>query len=250
VSGCPNGGVLRGTESGNKLAGEDGEDEVHGLGGDDTLEGGFGNDKVYGGPGDDWMQGAGAFDHNEAGDDVLYGGPGRDELSGDPGDDVLYGGDGGDHALHGGEGEDVLHGGEGDDQLLAFGDRQRDELYCGEGRDSYTADEIDLVADDCEPSETTVLSGLECANSGWVSGSIDYLGGAKGEKGTPVEVARREFPTKIKEGDTVEIGDRSSGQNAKATVRVIREGRVVALIEYRRAGGGWLRDYYEACGDF
>ncbi len=74
--------------------------------------------------------------------------------------------------------------------------------------------------------------------------------GAKGEKGTPVEVARRDFSKHINEGDTLEIADRSSGQNAKATVRVIREGRVVALIEYRRAGGGWLRDYYEACGDF
>ena len=40
--------------------------------------------------------------------------------------------------------------------------------------------------------ETTVLSGLECPNGNWVSGTIDY----------------------------------------------------------RRAGGGWLRDYYEACGSF
>jgi Ca2+-binding RTX toxin-like protein len=250
VSGCPDGGVLRGTERDDRLAGEDGEDEVYGLGGGDTLEGGVGADKVYGGPGDDWMMGAGALDHDEAGDDLLYGGPGRDELGGDRGDDVLYGGAGGDHVLHGGEGEDVLNGGEGDDQLSAFGDGQRDELYCGDGEDGYTADEIDVVADDCEPAETTVLGGLECANSGWVGGSIDYAAGARGEKGTPVEAARRDFPQKIEEGDTVQMIDRSRGQNARATVRVIREGRVVALIDYRRAGGGWLQDYYEACGDF
>jgi hypothetical protein len=35
-----------------------------------------------------------------------------------------------------------------------------------------------------------------------------------------------------------------------ATVHVIREGLVVAYIEYRRAGGGWLQDYYEACVNF
>jgi hypothetical protein len=98
--------------------------------------------------------------------------------------------------------------------------------------------------------ETTVLSGLECPNGNWVSGTIDYVVGAKGEKGNLVEVARRDFSKHIKEGDTVEIADRSRGRNAKATVRVIRDGRVVALIDYRRAGGGWLRDYYEACGSF
>jgi hypothetical protein len=245
---CPKGGVLKGTEKNEKLAGVGGEDEVYGLGGDDTLEGGLGDDKVYGGPGDDLLLGAGYRD--EPGDDVLYGGPGSDDMGGDRGEDVLYGGEGDDYSLHGDEGEDVLYGGGGDDQLSAFGDGQRDELYCGDGRDNYTADEIDVVADDCEPAETTVLNGLECANSGWVSVYGDYPIGAKGKKGDPVELARREFPKQIKEGDTVEIADPSRGQNAKATVRVIREGRVVALIKYRRVGGGWLRDYYEACGDF
>jgi hypothetical protein len=98
--------------------------------------------------------------------------------------------------------------------------------------------------------ETTILSGLVCPNDEAVARTLDYAMGAKGKKGNPVEVARREFSKKIREGDTVEIADRSRGQNAMATVRVIREGRVVALIEYRRAGGGWLQDYYEACANF
>ena len=37
------------------------------------------------------------------------------------------------------------------------------------------------------------------------------------------------------------------------TVRVVRDGRVVALMhckEGRGAGGGWLLDSYEACGEF
>jgi hypothetical protein len=91
---------------------------------------------------------------------------------------------------------------------------------------------------------------LVCPNDEAVARHTDYVMGAKGKKGTPVEVARREFAKKIREGDTVEIADRSSGQNAMTTVRVIREGRVVALIDYHRAEGGWLQDYYEACANF
>ena len=37
------------------------------------------------------------------------------------------------------------------------------------------------------------------------------------------------------------------------TVRVVRDGRVVALIHYkegRGSGGGWLLDSYEACAEF
>jgi hypothetical protein len=49
----------------------------------------------------------------------------------------------------------------------------------------------------------------------------------------------------------VRICDRSGGgRNAAATVGVIREGRLVARIEYRRAGGGWLKDYSEYCANF
>jgi hypothetical protein len=33
-------------------------------------------------------------------------------------------------------------------------------------------------------------------------------------------------------------------------VRVVRDGRVVALITYGRVGGGWLLESYEACADF
>jgi hypothetical protein len=34
--------------------------------------------------------------------------------------------------------------------LDASGDRQRDMLYCGEGRDYYDADKNDLVDSSCE----------------------------------------------------------------------------------------------------
>ena len=161
VPGGPFGGVLGGTEGGDRLAGEDGEDEVYGLGGDDTAEGGLCDDEVWGGPGDDHLMGGGAMDPEEEGDDVLRGGPGADQLNGDLGDDVIHGDEGNDFVLHGGGGEDAIYGGEGDDLLDAARDGQRDEIYCGGGRDSYAADEIDVVADDCEVKTRMMVSGSE-----------------------------------------------------------------------------------------
>src|SRR5215213_1155471 len=105
-------------------------------------------------------------------------------------------------------------------------------LGCGQGAGNTPSELTDRTTSPGVPSgqptttseETTVLSGLECPKGNWVSSFSDYVMGAKGEKGTPVEVARRDFSKHIKEGDTVEIADSSRGQNAKATVRVIREG--------------------------
>ncbi len=83
---------------------------------------------------------------------MLHGGPGRDFLSGEAGDDVIYGGEGDEGMLWGGEGEDVLYGGDGNDLLAADKDGQRDELYCGEGKDKYqdSRDKIDYVDSSCE----------------------------------------------------------------------------------------------------
>jgi hypothetical protein len=130
LPGCPKGGLLSGTDKRDKLDGGEGDDEVRGLGGRDILAGGKGNDVVYGGPGSDDL------------DDP------------DEGDDVFYGGDGGD-GMGAGEGEDVLYGGDGDDVLTAAHspgqlDRQRDKLYCGEGKDLYYADKNDYVDSSCE----------------------------------------------------------------------------------------------------
>src|SRR5829696_7148857 len=148
--GCPNGGLLEGTDERDKLAGED---KVHGLGGADDLWGRFGSDVMYGGPGDDFLAGSTV---NEAGhdksNDVLHGGPGKDSVNGFGGDDVLYGGDGDDvNRLHGGRGEDVLYGGDGNDFLDGTLDGgKRDELLCGRGQDEYAADKVDHVSSSCE----------------------------------------------------------------------------------------------------
>jgi hypothetical protein len=160
VSGCPNGGLLSGTDGRDKLDGEDGDDEIRGLGAMDGIFGGLGSDVIYGGDGDDSLEG-GTYgpSWDESSKDVLHGGPGKDYLTDfDGGDDVLYGGDGDDKTLAGGAGEDVIYGGDGNDRIDgATVDitgvrvrKQRDELYCGEGKDHYNADKFDYVSSSCE----------------------------------------------------------------------------------------------------
>jgi hypothetical protein len=160
LPGCPNGGLLSGTDKADKLTGEDGEDEVRGLGGSDHLSGGRGRDVVYGGPGGDELQAGGLSTvsfYTDRSKNALYGGPGRDFLAGEEGDDVLYGGEGDDEILWGGGGEDVLYGGDGNDHLDDIDDGHRDRLYCGEGKDDYFADKIDYVDSSCEVKRETAF---------------------------------------------------------------------------------------------
>jgi hypothetical protein len=137
IPGCPNGGLFSGTEKADKLDGLKGEDEIHGLGGVDGILGGGGKDIIYGGPGDDaWLWG-------DDGDDVIYGGAGHDsDLGGGPGEDVFYGGDGNDNL-------------NGRDEGL--NDTQRDELYCGPGKDRYDVGKLDYVDSSCEKKVKLVM---------------------------------------------------------------------------------------------
>jgi hypothetical protein len=139
LPGCPKGGLLEGTDKRNHrvdmLAGKDGDDEIRGLGGGDALFGGPGSDVIYGGPGDERPL------SSQEGDDVIYGGPGNDwPMSGDEGEDVLYGGDGRDRLS-------------GLQPPLSRRPAQRDELYCGKGQDTYTADKLDYVDSSCEKKQ-------------------------------------------------------------------------------------------------
>jgi hypothetical protein len=77
VPGCPNGGLLTGTDGSDRLAGREGEDEVLGLGGSDLLSGGYGSDVVYGGLGNYELQGGGyppVEFTNDMSKNVLHGG--------------------------------------------------------------------------------------------------------------------------------------------------------------------------------
>ena len=152
IPGCPKGGLLLGTDKRDLLNGKDGEDKVRGLGGPENLYGGSGNDNLYGGPDGDYELIGGK------GDDVLHGGDGGDSFeSADKshrasveGDDVLYGGDGGDTLSGIDQGKDVLYGGDGNDVLFTHGGGDQDKLYCGKGKDSYSADKLDYVDSSCE----------------------------------------------------------------------------------------------------
>ena len=97
--------------------------------------------------------------------------------------------------------------------------------------------------------ETTFDNGLECPGGMAVGGTSDYAPGAEGEDAGTVEQTRRAFSGQIREGDRVGLST-TPQRGAQRTVRVAREGRTVALIVYRRAGGGWLMDSYEACAGF
>ena len=157
VPGCPKGGPLTGT---------DGSEELHGMEGDDQIRGLGDQDALYGGPGNDFL--VGSTDNEEGrykGNDVLWGGPGSDVLHGGAGADSLYGEN---QATPDppGKHEDVFRGGDGNDEIDAL-DGQRDELYCGEGRDHYMADE---AGDRYFPGE---------------AGEVDYVDGSCEKKGFP-----------------------------------------------------------------
>jgi hypothetical protein len=91
---------------------------------------------------------------------------------------------------------------------------------------------------------------LECPSGMAVGGEDGYYApGAKGEKGNPVDMTRRRFSEEIEEGDVVEVAGYPESRGER-TVRVVREGRVVAVIEYLRESGGWLGGGYSACAGF
>jgi hypothetical protein len=97
---------------------------------------------------------------------------------------------------------------------------------------------------------------LECTDKRTDGAVYDYARGT-GEKASPVEQTRHQFSRRIEEGDTVEIADQRGptegyyGEQLR-TVRVVRDGRVIALMFYKEGseGGGWLLDEYESCSEF
>ncbi|HYD66920.1 hypothetical protein [Azospirillum sp.] len=97
---------------------------VYGQGGNDSIVGGIQADYLDGGAGTDNL-----FGHS--GDDTLLGQDGDDDLDGDQGHDFLIGGTGWD-VLYGGK-----YSGSGNDTLNGGGSYYEDELYGGDGNDTY-----------------------------------------------------------------------------------------------------------------
>jgi DNA-binding beta-propeller fold protein YncE len=134
VLATPGADVLTGTAADNVICGLGGSDTIRGLGGDDVLHGDSCKAKAAA---------AGAAARRRAGKDVLIGGAGRDRLEGGRGRDRLRGGAGHDR-LHGGEGRDRLDGGRGND-AFDVRDGGRDDVECGDGRDTIRAEARDTV---------------------------------------------------------------------------------------------------------
>jgi hemolysin type calcium-binding protein len=106
-------------------------ENVTGGPGGDTIAGDANANAENGNGGNDVLKG-------DAGDDTLNGGAGINSLYGGDGTDNLTAGDGGDR-LDGGAGVDTLTGGAGDDVIVAA-DGFADNITCGAGFDTVTAD--------------------------------------------------------------------------------------------------------------
>jgi RTX calcium-binding nonapeptide repeat (4 copies) len=83
--------------------------------------------------------------------DKLDGKKGEDEIRGLGAKDTLIGGSGSD-VIYGGDGNDFIDGAAADPTEVVVR-KQRDELYCGEGKDSFVADKLDYVDSSCEVKE-------------------------------------------------------------------------------------------------
>ena len=155
VSGDGGSNVLIGTAGPDRLAGRAGNDAIYGLGGRDRILPGAGGDVSYGGPGRDRFFGSPGADtylggsandmvgfpgdkpvlgEADRGSDRAFGAAGNDFLDTGFGADVLVGG-AGDDDFRPEQGADTVFAGTGNDRVIMSGDRHRDVIHCGPGRD-------------------------------------------------------------------------------------------------------------------
>jgi hypothetical protein len=115
--------------------------------------------------------------------------------------------------------------------------------YGGAG---YGSEELEYATFEVLGGESGYRSrSLQCSSGGQANGFAAQGGSLKGD---PVELARRYFKKDIEEGDVVEVAGYPKSANAysgiqgyKQYVRVVRNGRVVAVINYVRVGRDRLR---------
>ena len=149
--GTPGDDVINGTERHDYIEGRAGNDTLNGFGAWDVIRAGDGNDTVSGGPGRDFVFG-------NFGDDLLNGDEGPDLIAAGRGVDTVNGGEGNDRlwALaradvtgEVNEPADTVSGGLGNDRIHVR-DGEADNIDCGEGFDFVLADDLDVVASNCE----------------------------------------------------------------------------------------------------
>lgn len=146
---------------------------------DVVVQLGDGNDKFYeessfvrtfnidGGAGDDSVDhaigNASNIIHGGTGNDTIHGGSGADQVFGDEGNDIVTGGPGAD-AVSGGPGRDQISGDgglylDGGSDVIDSRDGEVDQVTCGYGADTVTADRIDVLESggECESVDAAVI---------------------------------------------------------------------------------------------
>jgi hypothetical protein len=120
------------------------------------------------------------------------------------------------------------------------------EIGCYTDRDALESDLQTLRVED--PSGIYRSTELDCAVT--VNGVSDYVAGATGEAGDPVDLARERLDqvTGLRDDDTVEVAGYPA--DVIPTVRLVRDDRVLATITYRPDGqGGWLEETLSRCDE-
>jgi hypothetical protein len=64
-----------------------------------------------------------------------------------------------------------------------------------------------------------------------------------------VELVRSGFSKELARGDVVETAGYPASEGVK-TVRATRDGKIIAVFEYRLTEGGWIENGYSACAEF
>jgi hypothetical protein len=130
-------------------------------------------------------------------------------------------------------------------------------LLCSEGdgpehmlAPSETDEAVELEV--LDPEGTWVPAVLDCGDGMAQSVISDFVGGAKGQEGDPVELVREQFAAWLEPGDQVRLaGYPEVAADRGAVVIVEREGRTVVIAGLSRGAGGagWLNGGYDACTD-
>jgi hypothetical protein len=98
-----------------------------------------------------------------------------------------------------------------------------------------------------DPQHLWVSPDLDCSGGSQVGSGAAFPPGMTGEKGDPVDIARR-TATGLLASDVAEYAGYPKADERQ--VRVVRDGAIVAVFRFMPDGqGGWLEDSFEACGD-
>ncbi len=111
-----------------------------------------------------------------------------------------------------------------------------------------------IAEPELEPFEVIDADGLyrstELDCSSVTSGISDYVEGTPGELGDPVDLARSRFDDVIGLTDDDVVERAGYPESDQPVVRLVRDGKTMATIDYRPAdGGGWLEETFSRCDE-